>query len=63
VLHHVLLEGRHARVLGRGGHWGVRLGAREEGVDGEGVVEGPWGCRRGRRVGRCSRNEVVIEES
>lgn len=64
MLHHVLLEGGHARVLRGGGHWGVRhhgLAAGEEGVVGEGVVEGPWGCRRGRRVGSRCGNEVLIE--
>lgn len=63
MLHHVLLEGSQARELGRGGHWGVRLAAGEEGVHGEGVVERPWGCGRSWRVWSRSRNEVVIEVS
>ena len=65
MLHHVLLEGCHARVLGGGGHRGVRhyrLAAGEEGIVGEGVVEVPWSCGRGWRVGSRSRNEVVIKE-
>jgi len=64
VLHHVLLEGGHARVLRGGGHRRVRhhgLAAGEEGVVGVGVVKRPRSCRRGRRVGSRCRNEVLIE--